>query len=208
LAPKKVNRDEKRKKIALAALDHFTLNGFSGTSMSQVAKAAHIGKGTIYEYFKSKEDLIGFALYLYVAENEEKVDQVLSDNSDPEKKIRAYVYNVMETFMSDPRSMRILLAIIQMLIKNRNLISKEIQLQDMFRRSRQTIISLIQEGVSQHVFRPEIKAEAETIAINLIAFIDGIWMHSLINTEGTGGFNLHAQVKYHLDHLFKSIKCD
>ena len=52
----------KKVRIIEAATRVFAKNGFNGTLMAQVAHAAEIGKGTIYEYFRSKEALF-FAVF-------------------------------------------------------------------------------------------------------------------------------------------------
>ena len=58
MAPKLVDREEKRREIAFAAVEVFGTKGFERTRMEDVAKAASVGKGTIYEYFKNKEELM------------------------------------------------------------------------------------------------------------------------------------------------------
>ena len=46
-----------RKEILLAAEKVFAAKGFFPTTMSQIALEAEFGTGTLYKYFKSKEDL-------------------------------------------------------------------------------------------------------------------------------------------------------
>lgn len=50
-------KNEKRDLILQSAIEIFCDYGFERTTISEVAKHAGIGKGTIYEYFKSKEEL-------------------------------------------------------------------------------------------------------------------------------------------------------
>ncbi len=50
-------KDERPAEILQAALTEFSLNGFAGTRLKDVAKRAGICKGTIYLYFPSKQDL-------------------------------------------------------------------------------------------------------------------------------------------------------
>ena len=46
-----------RKAIIDAAIELFTEKGFEQTSMDELARAAGVGKGTIYGYFKAKEEI-------------------------------------------------------------------------------------------------------------------------------------------------------
>ncbi len=56
------NRDQylenKRQQILKAALEVFKTKGYANTSITDIAKQADIGKGTLYLYFKNKEELL------------------------------------------------------------------------------------------------------------------------------------------------------
>lgn len=57
-----LSREAKKRKtkkaILAAAVELFSIHGFEKTSISQLAKTAGIGKGTVYSYFKTKQDLL------------------------------------------------------------------------------------------------------------------------------------------------------
>jgi AcrR family transcriptional regulator len=55
--------EEKRQKILTAAGELFASRPFHKVLLSDVASAAGVGKGTVYVYFKSKEDLYLALLY-------------------------------------------------------------------------------------------------------------------------------------------------
>ncbi|GHU49642.1 TetR family transcriptional regulator [Clostridia bacterium] len=59
------NQSNKREDVLNAALAIIAEQGFHAAPISQIAEKANIGAGTIYRYFKSKEELIN-ALYLEV----------------------------------------------------------------------------------------------------------------------------------------------
>jgi AcrR family transcriptional regulator len=63
--PKIVDKEEKAKSISDAALKVFRELGYPRTRMADIAKAAGIGKGTVYEYFKNKADILRFAFEQY-----------------------------------------------------------------------------------------------------------------------------------------------
>jgi AcrR family transcriptional regulator len=50
--------DAKRSALISAAVSAFTEHGFAATTIGQIADIAGIGKGTVYLYFPSKEDLL------------------------------------------------------------------------------------------------------------------------------------------------------
>ena len=53
-----MNKLEKRKQIARSCCNLFLKYGFNNINVNSLAKNAGIAKGTIYEYFSSKEDII------------------------------------------------------------------------------------------------------------------------------------------------------
>ena len=59
---------DKRTAILDAALDLFVERGYYGTPVPLVAEHAGVGAGTIYRYFKSKEDLVN-TLYRQVKQS-------------------------------------------------------------------------------------------------------------------------------------------
>lgn len=71
-----------RKKLILeAAAKSFSLYGYKATTMDQVAKLANVGKGTIYTFFKTKEELFDEIINSLIAEIRFEVDSVLDDSS-------------------------------------------------------------------------------------------------------------------------------
>ena len=48
---------DNRQKVIDAAIKSFSMFGYKGTTMDQIAKIANIGKGTIYLVFSSKDEL-------------------------------------------------------------------------------------------------------------------------------------------------------
>ncbi len=51
-------REQKKKLIMDTALEHFANKGYFTTSINDIAKSARIAKGLVYNYFKSKEELL------------------------------------------------------------------------------------------------------------------------------------------------------
>lgn len=62
----------KEDKIYEAALQLFTEKGFHGTPTSEIAKTAGVANGTLFHYFKTKEDLIN---NLYLKTKNEMVEE-------------------------------------------------------------------------------------------------------------------------------------
>jgi AcrR family transcriptional regulator len=62
-------KDARPNEIAAAALDAFAEKGFAATRLEDVAKRAGVSKGTLYLYFKDKEDLFKAVIQLALVPN-------------------------------------------------------------------------------------------------------------------------------------------
>ena len=56
-------REEKKKLIMDTALRHFANEGYHNTTISHIARQAGISKGLLYNYFRSKEELLNKIIY-------------------------------------------------------------------------------------------------------------------------------------------------
>lgn len=92
------------KKILLleSALELIRENGFHGTPVSSVAKHAGVAAGTVYTYFKSKDELI-VALYHYVKAGLLKEISGLDKSENPfEDRFYALWENLIEVYLNKP----------------------------------------------------------------------------------------------------------
>ncbi len=88
---KLVDRKEKREKILEAAISVFAKKGTAKTKAADIAESAQIGKGTIYEYFESKDELIAAAFNYVMEKAENIVASRISSLEDPWEKFTAYL---------------------------------------------------------------------------------------------------------------------
>lgn len=202
MSPRVVDKNQRKKEIALAALDLFAQNGFEATSISQVAKSAGISKGSIYLYFRSKEDLIFHAVGTWADQIMEQTGSEVPADLPPPQRLRALVHAMVDVFLADERSVRIAAAIFQLFLTSPLLLSQRDLTREVFRGARESIVDILRDGVSQGVFRPETAREAESIAINLLAYLDGIGLHYYMSRSY---FDLMNQVDLYLDHLLPNL---
>lgn len=59
---------DKQEQILQAALKLFVENGFHGTPTSRIAQEAGVSNGTLFHYYKTKDELV-VALYIYIKTN-------------------------------------------------------------------------------------------------------------------------------------------
>lgn len=89
--PKLIDKNLKKEEILLAGIKTFSEKGFHSSTVEDIANKAGIGKGTIYEYFKSKEELILFSLDLYSENTISKLIVTKNSNLTYSKKIHEII---------------------------------------------------------------------------------------------------------------------
>jgi AcrR family transcriptional regulator len=97
---------EKREAILDTALVLFTERGFFGTPTSMISKEAGVATGTLFFYFRTKEELID-TLYLRVkAEAAEAMCHGLKDEPDAQAKLNRLGRNAIAWGMGHPQKMK------------------------------------------------------------------------------------------------------
>lgn len=81
----------RKQEIIKAATQSFSLFGYKATTMDQVAKLANVGKGTIYTFFKNKEELFDDIIATLIADMENEALQAIS----PEKPFRVNLHDAL-----------------------------------------------------------------------------------------------------------------
>lgn len=89
---------EKRARILSAAQDVFAEQGFDAARMEEVARRARVGKGTLYNYYESKEDLLIQAVIASMEEVRERIATAV--NPSPDEPIRS-VEDVLRMLIVD-----------------------------------------------------------------------------------------------------------
>ncbi|MFT5660920.1 MAG: AcrR family transcriptional regulator [Sulfurimonas sp.] len=85
-----VDKVQKRQDIALSCKALVLENGMKNLTIAQLAKTAGVGKGTIYDYFKNKEDLIFEIVYFLMQKHSEKLEKEIVLAVSTKDKIKAF----------------------------------------------------------------------------------------------------------------------
>jgi AcrR family transcriptional regulator len=75
-------KTEVKEKIVQAAIATFSKYGYDKTRMDDIAKSANLGKGTLYLYFKSKEELFYAISENSIKELKEQLSRLFSKKED------------------------------------------------------------------------------------------------------------------------------
>jgi len=99
--------EESRAAILQAAVREFSREGVAGARTDAIARAAGVNKALLYYYFKDKETLYAAALDQVFGGLTQSIQQALSSDLPPRKKLLAYVGAHFDYIASHPLYPRI-----------------------------------------------------------------------------------------------------
>lgn len=83
--------EAKNKQIIDVAIEMFSNKGFQQTTVQEIAEAAGVGKGTIYRFFESKEDLVSSLVEFAIDDVAGAVREAIREMSDPVEKLQTII---------------------------------------------------------------------------------------------------------------------
>jgi AcrR family transcriptional regulator len=127
--------DERRRAIVEGAISVFKQKGYQKATVREIAQAAHLGTGSIYDYVKSKDDILYLFYENYMNSFYEKLMNSGNENDDARRSLaRAYRSLIEVCFELEDQ---VMLAYTQaMYMKNRylkNILAREAEIVDTFK---------------------------------------------------------------------------
>lgn len=87
---------DRKKLIIEAAAKSFSLYGYKATTMDQVAKLANVGKGTIYTFFKTKEELFDEIINSLIADIRLEVEGAMDESATILENVNSVLVRIHE----------------------------------------------------------------------------------------------------------------
>ena len=106
---KRKRHKDVRDRIVAAALDEFSDRGFHHATIDSIAERAGIAKGTVYRYFKTKEELFNALKEVTVREFVAFVKQEIEKQEDILKVIETVIKNYLGFFETNSAFFKVLL---------------------------------------------------------------------------------------------------
>ncbi|MDE2356585.1 MAG: TetR/AcrR family transcriptional regulator [Alphaproteobacteria bacterium] len=107
----RLDRDGRREAILDAAAEVFMEQGFAASSMNEIAARVGGSKGTLYNYFKNKEELFAAYIARYCAFQQRAMDDLLASSGDLREVLDAVGRTYLDVSVS-PFSLRNLVLVI------------------------------------------------------------------------------------------------
>ena len=150
---KKRERERRRQQIAVAAKKIFSVKGFNKTTMEDIAREAELSAGTLYLYYKNKNELFASLSLRVLKYMNIRLDKVTKERDQtPEQRVMLLKSAFYDVYVFDPL---IVINIFHLqsseILKN---LSPELlsQIKELSKSSIAIISSIFQEGIAQKQF--------------------------------------------------------
>src|SRR6202040_2378280 len=100
--------DRRLAKILAHATNVFYEKGYEGASMRDLSRSSGMSLAGLYYYFESKEKLLYLIQKHTFTTIVEQLRERLDNVSEAEQRIRIFILNHLEYFLSNPASMKVL----------------------------------------------------------------------------------------------------
>ncbi len=140
----------KRESIVQAAIEVFSKNNFRNSNISEIAQKANVAEGTIYQYFKNKEDLFFSIPIEKTKEFTRELDLHLQGITGTVNKIRKFIWYYLHFFKMNPGYGRILM--LEMRVSKS---FTETETYNFLKKSTSRILEIIEEGQAEGVIRKD-----------------------------------------------------
>ncbi len=141
----------KRKSIIQAAIEVFSKKDFQTAAISEIAQRAGVADGTIYKYFKNKEDLFFSIPTEKTNEFRSQLELHLEGISGAFNKIRKFVWYFLYFFKTNPEYGRLLM--LEMRV-SKSFVKTDTY--DFLKKSVSQVLDIIIEGQKEGVVRTDV----------------------------------------------------
>jgi len=191
-----VDKVQKRKDIALACKGIVLDSGIRNLTISKLAEAAAIGKGTIYEYFENKEDIVFEIVNIMMQKHNERKEKKLLKASSTKEKVEIF----LNFFYSKEDSvlMKMYKEFVSISLSNPNQSMIEFQA-----KCSQSYYAWFSDIIQSGIENGELIEDSKALAKGLFAIGEGMFvMNATLNDSAL----LKKDINEFIDAIFKLIE--
>ena len=160
----------------------------------EISTEAGIGKSTVYEYYRNKKELFLAAVTEGAEQWFSDLDAIGRETDDPIERLQRIAALYIQGHgpeQTDLKSKLFYEVVSQALLENGVFFDRPHLILNLYQRQIRTIVNVLLEGVSSGRLRPEIASYSERIAINFMAWLDGLVIHNRVAGDQ---IDLRAQI--------------
>jgi TetR/AcrR family transcriptional regulator, cholesterol catabolism regulator len=140
---------QRRKEIFSAAVHLFVKNGFNETSMRQVAEAAGMGKSTLYDYYRTKDEILISYFEEEIITITRRAEDIEGQNLPAGERLRGVMLSHLEYLLANKATY------LRLTLEAQRLGLESQQRMQASRHAYQDLIcGLIRDGIAEGSYRP------------------------------------------------------
>jgi AcrR family transcriptional regulator len=194
-------KEERKRQILDAARDLLFAEGLQATSVNKIAKNAELGVGTIYSYFKNKEEIFAALQQEGIELLHARAKKAISREKDASDRLRAIAGSYLD-FSNENRDY---FDIINYFLSSPGTLLGDELKETIDQRGNQIIsliVTTIEEGISAGEF---CEVNGRKFAMMFWAAIHGLILFSKLRTTILKGEDYPELVGYSVDYLIDSL---
>ena len=200
-------KDNRRKLILKSARTLFFARGFKNITVDRIAKSSELGKGSIYLYFNSKEEIYAQVLLNDIDKFHQQAFSLFQKNKRAVDSLFEFSYFYADFFLNDPELFRILMTF--MLHTDQMNLSAE-QYKNIIVAMRKTIdliSNIFQFGIDSNEFPASLNIKYNQFAI--WGMLNGIIsLHIFSGAENKRRERIRSTIKSTLEIFIKGLEKD
>lgn len=157
-------QQRRRKEIFDASVHLFLEKGFHETSMREVARAANVGKSTLYDYFQSKDEILVSYFEDEIKKITKRAQEIMQQNYGVTEKLKKIMFMHL-TYLVENKNTFLKLSV----EAQRLSIESQAQIQSNRHAYQDMLRALIEEGIRREELRPINPLLAARSVFNLLA---------------------------------------
>ena len=190
-----VNKEEKRRNMACSCKEILLEHGIKNLTIAQIAKTAGVGKGTIYEYFENKEDIVFEIITAFISEHEKKLFEITNQNISTKDKLFHFFYTIHED-ANNHKHLNIYREFLAISMTNGTQ-----EMVDFNIKCREKFTDILGQIMKEGIMKGEIRTEAQALLSALLTFKLGL----VIETH-TAALDPKDEIHAFLDTLYILIE--
>lgn len=159
---------ENREEILSAALEQFSKHGYYNTSMQEIAQEAEFAVGTLYTFFKSKEELYRALVLEHLHQYERTISGAIENTTNEIDILENFMRAKAEAFGGDLRLLRLYLKLSTSGDDINRVTGVESEIRELYNSMITGLGSVFERGIKKKIFRPT-DPHLLAIALNTLA---------------------------------------
>ncbi|NLV76755.1 MAG: TetR/AcrR family transcriptional regulator [Tissierellia bacterium] len=176
--PKIVDYEEKKKEIIEKAKIVFAKRGYHNTSLSHISKKCGMGRTTIYQYFKNKDEIFFHTIGSTLEEMQTQVEVIVANEElSFTEKLKQVIHQLTEG-QEDNNTFILLLETLLILNREKNEVLEK--LKDDIQRLKNTIEDLIKQAIEKKEIKP---VDSNSFLETICTFIETFTIKKVSNRD-------------------------